>query len=144
MAAECHSRSGFVFQRKLSVDFQGGEITGEAGLVLVREFETQGIRRSTQSSTWPEHSIVEEEVDARLGHESGELLDQLVRLEEDRSRAVVPGAPHREQDFPITGELESSLTRGEPTSWQPRGEGSPTLSREPVPRGAVTPHFGAP
>jgi hypothetical protein len=39
MATECHSRSGFVFQRKLSIDFRGGEITGEAGLVLVREFD---------------------------------------------------------------------------------------------------------
>lgn len=50
MAAECHSRSGFVFQRKLSVDFRGGEITGEAGLVLVREFDerlglTQRLRK---------------------------------------------------------------------------------------------------
>ena len=50
MAAECHSRSSFVFQRKLSLDFQGGEITGEAGLVLVREFDerlglTQRLRK---------------------------------------------------------------------------------------------------
>ncbi len=50
MATECHSRSGFVFQRKLAVDFQGGEITGEAGLVLVREFDerlglTQRLRK---------------------------------------------------------------------------------------------------
>lgn len=50
MATECHSRSGFVFQRKLSVDFRGGEITGEAGLVLVREFDerlglTQRLRK---------------------------------------------------------------------------------------------------
>ena len=51
MAAECHSRSGFVFQRKLSVDFQGGEITGEAGLVLVREFDERlGLTRSCASS----------------------------------------------------------------------------------------------
>lgn len=39
MAAECHNRFGFRFQRKLSVDFEGGEITGDAGLVLVREFD---------------------------------------------------------------------------------------------------------
>ena len=39
MAAECHSRSGFRFQRKLVVDFAGGEITGDAGLVALREFD---------------------------------------------------------------------------------------------------------
>lgn len=39
MATRCHSRSGFIFQRKLTVDFDGGEITGDAGLVLVREFD---------------------------------------------------------------------------------------------------------
>jgi hypothetical protein len=39
MAAECPTRSGFVFQPKLSIDFQGGEITSDAGLVLVRELD---------------------------------------------------------------------------------------------------------
>ena len=39
MATECHSRSGFGFQRKLVVDFEGGEITGDAGLVVLREFD---------------------------------------------------------------------------------------------------------
>lgn len=39
MATECHIRSGFRFQRKLSVDFRGGEITSDAGLVLLREFD---------------------------------------------------------------------------------------------------------
>jgi hypothetical protein len=39
MATECPSRSGFGFQRKLVVDFDGGEITGEAGLVALREFD---------------------------------------------------------------------------------------------------------
>lgn len=39
MATECPSRSGFGFQRKLVVDFEGGEITGEAGLVVLREFD---------------------------------------------------------------------------------------------------------
>ena len=41
MATECHSRSGFRFQRKIVVDFEGGEITGDAGLVLLREFDQQ-------------------------------------------------------------------------------------------------------
>lgn len=39
MATECRSRSGFGFQRKLVVDFTGGAITGEAGLVVLREFD---------------------------------------------------------------------------------------------------------
>lgn len=41
MATECRSRSGFGFQRKLVVDFAGGEITGDAGLVVLREFDEQ-------------------------------------------------------------------------------------------------------
>jgi Transposase DDE domain group 1 len=39
MAAECHSGFGFRFQPKLTLDFQGGEITSEAGLILLREFD---------------------------------------------------------------------------------------------------------
>ena len=39
MATECHSETGFIFQRKLTIDFAGGAITGDAGLTLVREFD---------------------------------------------------------------------------------------------------------
>ena len=39
MATGCHSRFGFGFQRKLTVAFDGGEITSDAGLLLVREFD---------------------------------------------------------------------------------------------------------
>jgi DDE family transposase len=39
MAAQCHIRSGFRFQRKLTIDFSGGEITTDAGLVVLREFD---------------------------------------------------------------------------------------------------------
>jgi hypothetical protein len=39
VAAECHSRFGFTFQRKITTAFDGGEITSDAGLVLVREFD---------------------------------------------------------------------------------------------------------
>ena len=38
MATQCHSRSGFGFQRKLTVDFNGGAISTEAGLLVLREF----------------------------------------------------------------------------------------------------------
>lgn len=39
MAAECHTQFSFQFQPKLTLDFAGGEITSEAGLVLLREFD---------------------------------------------------------------------------------------------------------
>ena len=41
MATECYSQLGFGFQPKLVVDFAGGELTTDAGLVLVREFDEQ-------------------------------------------------------------------------------------------------------
>lgn len=51
MATQCHSRFGFRFQRKLTVDFNGSEITGDAGLLLLREFDerlglTAGLQKS--------------------------------------------------------------------------------------------------
>ena len=39
MATECHIQFSFRFQPKLTMDFAGGEITSEAGLVLLREFD---------------------------------------------------------------------------------------------------------
>jgi len=39
VATECHSQFGFIFQRKVTAAFDGGEITSEAGLLLVREFD---------------------------------------------------------------------------------------------------------
>src|SRR6516165_3962002 len=39
MAADCHTGFGFQFQPKLTLDFLGGEITSEAGLILLREFD---------------------------------------------------------------------------------------------------------
>jgi hypothetical protein len=39
VAAECHSRFGFTFQPKITAAFDGGEITSDAGLLLVREFD---------------------------------------------------------------------------------------------------------
>jgi hypothetical protein len=41
MATECYSQLGFGFQPKLVVDFAGGELTTDAGLLLVREFDEQ-------------------------------------------------------------------------------------------------------
>ena len=41
MATECYSKLGFGFQPKLVVDFAGGTLTTDAGLLLVREFDRQ-------------------------------------------------------------------------------------------------------
>jgi hypothetical protein len=41
MATECYSQLGFGFQPKLVVDFTGGTLTTDAGLLLVREFDEQ-------------------------------------------------------------------------------------------------------
>jgi hypothetical protein len=39
MATECHTQFGFSFQRKLCVDFAGGTITSDGGLLLLRELD---------------------------------------------------------------------------------------------------------
>jgi Transposase DDE domain group 1 len=39
VAAESHSRFGFEFQGKITAAFDGGEITRDAGWLLVREFD---------------------------------------------------------------------------------------------------------
>ena len=41
MATECQRRTGFRCQRKLTVDFAGGAISGDAGLVGLREFDAR-------------------------------------------------------------------------------------------------------
>jgi hypothetical protein len=46
MATECYTQLGFGFQPKLVVDFAGGTLTTDAGLLLVREFdERRGLSR---------------------------------------------------------------------------------------------------
>ena len=39
MATPCYTQFTFGFQPKLVVDFAGGEITSDAGLLLLREFD---------------------------------------------------------------------------------------------------------
>ena len=41
MATQCHSQLRFGFQRKIVVDFNGGQITTDSGLLLLREFDEQ-------------------------------------------------------------------------------------------------------
>jgi len=67
VATECHSRSGFRFQRKLVVDFKGGEITGDAGLVVLRQFDerlglTRGLGKivaDTRDRRYISHSVLD-------------------------------------------------------------------------------------
>jgi Transposase DDE domain group 1 len=39
MATQCHSQLTFSFQPKIIVDFNGGEITSDSGLLLLRQFD---------------------------------------------------------------------------------------------------------
>jgi hypothetical protein len=41
MATQCHTQLRFSFQRKIVVDFNGGQITSDSGLLLLREFDKQ-------------------------------------------------------------------------------------------------------
>jgi Transposase DDE domain group 1 len=41
VATECHTRFDFKFQPKLVLDFDGGQITSEAGLIVLREFDAR-------------------------------------------------------------------------------------------------------
>lgn len=41
MATECHNQLTFGFQPKIILDFNGGEITSDTGLLLLRQFDAQ-------------------------------------------------------------------------------------------------------
>ena len=41
MATPCYTQLGFGFQPRVAVDFAGGTLTTDAGLLLVREFDEQ-------------------------------------------------------------------------------------------------------
>lgn len=70
MATECYNQLGFGFQPKLVVDFAGGTLTTDAGLLLVREFDQQR-RLSTD--------VVERITDTRDSRYVTHELDTLVR-----------------------------------------------------------------
>lgn len=73
MATECSSETGFRFQRNLTVDFDGGAITSEAGLTLVREFDERfGLTAGLVC-------LVEDARDARyIGHSMLSMLRQRI------------------------------------------------------------------
>jgi hypothetical protein len=41
MATQCHNQLRFGFQRKIALDFDGGQITSDSGLLLLRQFDEQ-------------------------------------------------------------------------------------------------------
>jgi Transposase DDE domain group 1 len=73
MATGCYTQLGFGFQPKLVVDFTGGELTSDAGLVLLREFdETRGLTDEVVAR-------IEDRRDRRyITHAVAELLRQRV------------------------------------------------------------------
>ena len=73
MATECHTQFGFSFQPKLCVDFAGGTITSDGGLLLLREFDERlGLTRALDGA-------VRDPRDGRyVSHELRTLLRQRV------------------------------------------------------------------
>ncbi len=71
MATDCYTQLGFGFQPKLVVDFAGGTLTTDAGLLLVREFD-EPLGLSTE--------VVQRLADTRdqryITHEWGTLIRQ--------------------------------------------------------------------
>ena len=73
MATECHTQLGFSFQPKIVVDFDGGEITTDTGLLLLREFDQQlGLTKPLKGlyNDWRNPVLIE--------HEAHEMLCQRI------------------------------------------------------------------
>jgi len=73
MATECSTQLGFGFQPKLALDFEGGQLTTDAGLLLLRELDHRlGLTASLDS-------ILEDGRDPRyVTHSTGALLRQRI------------------------------------------------------------------
>jgi hypothetical protein len=119
MATRCHSRSGFGFQRKLVVDFAGGEITGDAGLVVLREFDerlalTRGLGKLVADSRdrrYVSHSVLEL-VRQRIyqiaaGYEDAN--DATFLRDDPAMRAVVDRVDHPLASQPTLSRLENAV-----------------------------------
>jgi Transposase DDE domain group 1 len=118
VATECHSRSGFRFQRKLVVDFKGGEITGDAGLVVLRQFDerlglTRGLGKivaDTRDRRYVSHSVLDR-VRQRIyqiaaGYEDANDANFL--RDDPAMRAVVDGVDRPLASQPTLCRLENS------------------------------------
>lgn len=119
MATECHSRSGFRFQRKLVVDFKGGEITGDAGLAVLREFDerlglTRGLGKivaDPRDRRYVSHSVLDL-VRQRIyqiaaGYEDAN--DASFLRDDPTMRAVVDSVDHPLASQPTLSRLENSV-----------------------------------
>jgi hypothetical protein len=54
--------------------------------------------------------VIQEQVDARPGDQGHQALDQLVGLEEDRPRTVVPGTPQPKENLTKRRQFEGVLS----------------------------------
>ena len=118
VAAECHSRSGFGFQRKIVVDFEGGEITGDAGLVLLREFDerlelTSGIGKLVadgRDARYVSHRVLDlvrqRVYQIAAGYEDAN--DATFLRDDPAMRAVVHGADRPLASQPTLSRLENA------------------------------------
>ena len=111
MATKCRRPNGFRFQRKLTVDFSGGSISGDAGLIVLREFDarlglTQGLKR-----------IVGDRRDPRyVGHDLLTLL---------RQRVYQIAAGYEDAN-------DASFLRNDPTMQAVAGRPGETLASQPT------------
>jgi len=100
MATECYTQLGFRFQPKLVVDFAGGTLSTDGGLVLVREFDEQlgltadvivrlGDTRDARYVTHPAGRLVRQRLYQIIaGYEDANDAD---RLRHDPALQVVAG-----------------------------------------------------
>lgn len=73
MATPCYTQLAFRFQRKVVVDFAGGDLTGDAGLVLLRAFDERvGLTDALA------HGVEDRRDPRYITHELGPLLRQRV------------------------------------------------------------------
>ena len=111
MATECYSQLGFGFQPKLVVDFAGGTLTTDAGLVLVREFDEQlGLSAD----------VVSRVVDTRDRRYITHDLDALVR---QRLYQIVAGYEYAN---------DADRLRHDPTFQLVAADGRTTLGSQPT------------
>jgi hypothetical protein len=81
VATECHIQFSFRFQPKLTLDFAGGEITSEAGLVLLRELHRRtGHDHGLQRGDHPQRALYAALLMERKNHgsfSSDECLNEM-------------------------------------------------------------------
>ena len=111
MATECYSQLGFGFQPKLVVDFAGGTLTTDAGLLLVREFDEQ-LRLSAD--------VVSRIIDTRDPRYITHDLDALVR-----QRLYQIAAGYEDVN-------DADRLRHDPTFQLVAGDGRTTLGSQPT------------